>query len=631
MSSQSTKTPVPITVYCGGLCETDKCNSQELNLLSRTVNSINANVVIGIDKFIKDPENISPRILDLLHIAAYVFCADRLIYRGNRYSLDNTAWARSFNFNIPVADYSFWSNKKVIMKMEEALTFMTGDRNFKFSFKQSNREYLYLRNPQMSLFTPEYTDIGNVEDTDIMLFSGGLDSLAGAIQRLNDFPNRKLCLVSHKANTVTTHTQDEVAKYLKETYFNRILQYGFKCHNSKTLTSREETQRSRMFLFSSIAFAICSCYNKKELFIHENGITSINLPKQGDSINARTSRTTHPKTIGLLRDFYKLFKEDFEITTPYYNKTKRDIIDLFVKYEEEKIISSSVSCSSTRSKPGNLATHCGCCSQCIDRRLAIYAAKLEDYDTTYATDIIKQIPDKETIQRIYNTLRLACQEWGKNKNELLQNFTDEISDVIAYWPNDNNDNYDDSLGEIYQLFERFGDSVIEAIKLIKYKHEDPRTPINKNSLLGIVSERDYLNTPICIKVNQIDKILRKKLPMMFQHVKPDNEQDMNDKVQSILSDGDTYTREYPVLTFGETEYRADHSIDKLVVESKYLRGKTSKSAISDGIGADITKIPQDVAGILFIVYDPNRKITDDDLFINGFENKRRNCFVRVYR
>lgn len=192
------------------------------------------------------------------------------------------------------------------------------------------------KNVQLSLFSSEYTTIEEADKTDVLLFSGGLDSLAGAIQRLNDYPERKLYLVSHRANTVTMHTQDIISDYLKNKY-KRIINYGFKCHNKIIVSAREETQRSRMFLFAAIAFAICNCYDKKEFYVCENGITSINLPKQHDSINARNSRTTHPKTIGLLKEFFRVFDDQFNITTPYYNLTKKDVVTLF-KHIESKIL-----------------------------------------------------------------------------------------------------------------------------------------------------------------------------------------------------------------------------------------------------------------------------------------------------
>ncbi len=628
MTFQSSQHPVVIPVYCAELCDSNLCNSSVINLLNRDINDIAANITVGFEKFITNPNNLPTRILDLLQIAAYVYCADRLVNRGKRNSINNSAWARSFEFHIPVFDIDFWLNSKVSMKMAEVLKFMTGDRHYQFSFEKASISPIEDETVQLSLFSNEYVTIDEAEKTDVMLFSGGLDSLAGAIQRLNDYPERKLCLVSHKSNHTTTHTQNIIAKYLQGKYGNRVIQYGFECHNKKNAPSRDETQRTRMFLFASIAFAICNCYKKEEFFIYENGITSINLPKQADVINARASRTTHPKTIGLLREFFKLFDNNFDIKVPYYNQTKADIFEIFRSYHEENIISSSVSCSSTRNKPRISSTHCGCCSQCIDRIFAIYASALDKYDVVYADDFIKRIPNQETKQRLYNILRLASVEIPTSKVDLFQKYPDELTDVINYWPEDNPD---DSLEEIYQLFCRFGDSILKAAKVMQQKFDDLIMAYDKDSFLGMIAQRQYLKSPIQNRVSEIDELLKKAIPMMFQREKPKSENDFNDKIQGLLITQGSFSREYPVLQFGETAYKADHAQDGLVIESKYLRATTTPSTASEGIAADIVKIPSKVAGILFVVYDPERKIIDDDLFIASFADKRKSCYVRIYR
>lgn len=302
-----------INVTCGELCQSNECTSENINLISNDSIDLPSNITVGLGNFVRNPHSLSDRLLDLLQIAAYVFCADRLADRGERKSVDNSAWARSFSFHIPVSDMSFWDRDVVKAALNEALTFMTGDRMYSFSFSKSTHIALEDEKSQHSLFSTEYVSLDDAANTDIMLFSGGLDSLAGAIERLNDFGSRKLCLVTHKSNKVVSHTQDALVKHLVSRYGNRIIRYGFECHNKKGAPGKEETQRTRIFLFTAIAFAICQCYEKKELYIYENGMTSLNLPKQADVFNARASRTTHPKTIGLLQKFYKLFEPTFII------------------------------------------------------------------------------------------------------------------------------------------------------------------------------------------------------------------------------------------------------------------------------------------------------------------------------
>ena len=618
-----------ISVYCGELCTSGNCDSETINLLNSDYGELEANIAVGLQKFVEDPEALPSRIIDLLQLASYIYCADRLANRGERESLRNTAWSRSFDIFMPVLDYEFWSNPSVSKALTDALTFMTGDRTYAFHFSMATTNPVVQENKQLLLFSNEYTSIADAEKTDVMLFSGGLDSLAGAIERLNLHPERTLCLVSHRSNNVTTHTQAELIKHLQGKYQKRAIQYGFECHNKKSIPSRDETQRTRMFLFASIAFAICHCYNKSEFYIYENGVTSINLSKQIDVINARASRTTHPKTIELLRKLFKRFNPSFDIKVPYYDKTKADIMHIFETFGETALIASSVSCSSTRNKPKTEAAHCGCCSQCIDRIFSVFAAGLNEYDTLYADDFIRNIPSNEVKQRLYNTLRLA--QVNSDPIQFFEQHPTELMDVFEGWPGNNPDT---KLHEIHELFCRYGRDISTAIKAMQFKYDDPMSPHPAGeTFLKMVAGREYLRTPVELRVDAIDALLRKSIPITFKREKPKDENDFNDKVQALLRTEDEFTREYPCLIFGETVYRADHAKDKLIIESKFIRGGTTPSKASEGIAADITKIPNDdtVAGILFVVYDPNRAITDDRRYIDDFEKTRENCFVRIYR
>ena len=624
MTSSSLKT---VTVYCGELCKSNECNATTLNLLNRPLNGIEANITIRYEKFVIDPESLSPRILDLLQLAAHIFCADRLINRGERKSVNNESWARTIEFHMPVIDIEFWSDAALQTALSECLQFMTGDRKYSFVFTKANLSPLEPQARQLSLFTDEISFVDGADTANVMLLSGGLDSLAGAIEHLNIYGNQNLITVTHKGNNSVKKTQKAVVDHLQSRYKNRLHSYGFECHIKKIIGSVEETQRTRMFLFSSIAYAICECFNKHQFYVHENGITSINLPAQNDLINARASRTTHPKTLGLVKNFLRFFDRDFEILTPYCSKTKEDILAIFNQYDEKEIIASSVSCSSTRNKPG-MTNHCGCCSQCIDRRFAAYAAGLDEYDALYANDFIFNIPNNETKQRLFGTLRLASAEKAKSSVDLYTNYPDEISNVIEHW---NCDNSEDSLEEIYLLFSRFGDSVLRGAKAMGNKHDDLSLPTSDNSFLAMLSSKDYLKTPTLIRVNEIDRVLRTSIPQTFHTEKPKNEDDFNNKVKALLdAAGNSFTREYPVLKFGITSYRADLAEEGLIIESKYLRGKITPSIATEGISADITKIPDGV-GLLFVVYDPERKIPNDNDYIYGFQNKRQDCYVRVYR
>jgi hypothetical protein len=67
----------------------------------------------------------------------------------------------------------------------------------------------------------------------------------------------------------------------------------------------------------------------------------------------------------------------------------------------------------------------------------------------------------------------------------------------------------------------------------------------------------------------------------------------------------------------------------LVMEAKFIRQGTPPAKASEGIAADLTKYPAHLH-ILFVVYDPDRSIRDDQLYMRDFESKGR-CSVRIVR
>jgi 7-cyano-7-deazaguanine synthase in queuosine biosynthesis len=622
--------PRTYTILCGELCAGQYSDvNNPVKLSWHDVGDMEGNVSINYSKFVDDITTLPQKNIDLLEIAAYVFSADRAVRRGERDSVDNESWSRSFHFCIPVRDIDFWNDSQIKSVMSSALEFMTGDRKYIFDFHKYQKDPIHDKSYQPLLFSELYNPLGINERTKIMLFSGGLDSLAGAIDCLNNDQNFNVCLVGHRSNNSIKSIQDKLIKCLKDKYGEkRIKYYGFECHNKNYLEAAEETQRTRMFLFSAISFAICNFYKKNEVLIYENGITSINLPKEGDEFLARASRTTHPKTIGLLQKFYNIFSEDIFFSAPYIRKTKTDIMQVFPLFNETVLIQDTISCSATRTKPQSLP-HCGCCSQCIDRRFAIYAANLDESGSAdlYANDFIEKIPNDETKRRLYITLRFATMEDMKTRDDFVKRYLNEIMDIIEYWPGDNPD---DKVDELYELLKHYSDSVLSALKKMQTKYEDLILQIPPDSLLEIIAKRDYLKTPILTRVIEIDKILATAIPSMFQRERPKNENDFNDKVQAILSTQGKFDREYPILKFGITNYIADHSQDVLLIEAKYIRGKTTPSVVTKGIAGDITLAPN-VLGLFFIVYDPDRNITNDIDFIKGFEEKRKDCYVRIYR
>ena len=193
---------------------------------------------ISLPRFVQDVYHLPHRILDLLEIASYVFAADRCISRGPKDALEYHAWSRLIDFHIRVRDHEFWNNPTVMKALSDALTFMTGDSEYTFHFEAGHST------PPTNLFDrPDFAvdlaDAGIV----VTLFSGGLDSLCGAIDLLAT-GDHKVVLVSHQSQTRTTHTQRALVQALGAKYQGRVLPYSFEC-TLRDVRSREETQRTR--------------------------------------------------------------------------------------------------------------------------------------------------------------------------------------------------------------------------------------------------------------------------------------------------------------------------------------------------------------------------------------------------
>ena len=92
------------------------------------------NIRIELPAFVESLFHIPPRILDLLEIACYVYCADRNSYRGSKEALEYHAWAREIELGVRVRDFNFWNSEQVMGKLTEVLNFMSGDSNWAFSF-----------------------------------------------------------------------------------------------------------------------------------------------------------------------------------------------------------------------------------------------------------------------------------------------------------------------------------------------------------------------------------------------------------------------------------------------------------------------------------------------------------------
>ncbi len=125
---------------------------------------------------------------DLIEIATFVYCADQIVTRGGS-GVDSLGaeWRRKFFFRIPVRHPDLWRSARMMDILISTLGFLSEDE-YLFDFTEMRE----IPSGQRCLFSTEQ----HIEE--VALFSGGLDSLGGAIQEAV-VDKRRIALVTHKA------------------------------------------------------------------------------------------------------------------------------------------------------------------------------------------------------------------------------------------------------------------------------------------------------------------------------------------------------------------------------------------------------------------------------------------------
>lgn len=325
---------------------------------------------------------IDPLCDDFLEIASAIFVADSTVSRGGevraRMGLN---WRREFSFTIPVRQPEFWQRPDVVEALTDTVTFLTED-TVQFEFVAG--EFSRSREPFLE-FDPTGPQFGANE---AILFSGGLDSFAGALETLATTSD-KVLLVSHRSAQKVIPRQDDLGGYLAQRFPGRVQHLSVTARR-RGAEGKETTQRSRSLLFTALGWAAAQALKIPRLSFYENGTISHNLPISPQVVGTMATRTTHPLTLKKLNDLLELlYPGQLNIENRYEWLTKTDVVRRIEQHGGTDQIDRAVSCTSVREQD-TLRTHCGACSQCLDRRFAILAAGLEAHDPPerYATDVL---------------------------------------------------------------------------------------------------------------------------------------------------------------------------------------------------------------------------------------------------
>ncbi|NTW00197.1 MAG: hypothetical protein HGA19_02700 [Oscillochloris sp.] len=325
-------------------------------------------------------DNASVLSLDLVLIAGIVYVLDKSVPRRRSYDF----WTRTFEVEFPVSNPSLW--EVVREPLQTCLRFLTGDE-WVVGFK--------LRAER--LFTPrrarrrgeQIPSVGAVS-----LFSGGLDSLAGVIHRLDQNEGRLLLVGHHDATGPAGdqarlhHDLSTIHRYTDRTNLMTVrmrpLPPGLaRDEQIVTPIGREHTLRSRSFVFLALGlYAAHSIGPETPLLVPENGLIAINIPLTPSRVGTCSTRTTHPFFLKVFGEVIGSLGYSNPIINPFELKTKGEILaEISGRDALLQLALNSVSCAHPSRRAiwvRRNSRNCGYCVPCLVRRASFHAIAQDD-------------------------------------------------------------------------------------------------------------------------------------------------------------------------------------------------------------------------------------------------------------
>lgn len=361
--------------------------------------------------------------VDLLNLAIGVYAADLRVAR----KFGEDRWSRDFVLYIPVHLPDQW--EKQAARLRRMLGFLTGD-NWELVFRTTSAEL----NPVVKA-----KKTFDKKPSVVTLFSGGLDSLVGAIDLLAG--EGEVALVGHYGSGITHSVQEAVVKRVAREYPDRVLPYLFHVQPPRLEGDEgEPSMRSRSILFLALGTVVASSFGDTvPLQVAENGFISLNAPTTYTRLGSFSTRTTHPYFIEQFRALLRGLKLPTKLSLPYRFHTKGGML---IGAKNQGLLREAtpltMSCAHPeagrhRKLPPN--TPCGYCVPCIIRRAAVEAAGVPDRghcvdvrqrppraDTQTGRDFrafemaiarFEQLAASEVASRVSQTGPLPAEEFGR--------------------------------------------------------------------------------------------------------------------------------------------------------------------------------------------------------------------------
>jgi 7-cyano-7-deazaguanine synthase in queuosine biosynthesis len=421
--------------------------------------------------------NLPDMLADLMEIAAYVYAADAAIRRGGTVAEGmGRDWRRDLRFTVPVRRRADWQKPEIANALHESLSYLSDD-HYDFEFVDHDGREL----AQSILLNYGPDDRTGADE--VIMFSGGLDSFAGAAEALFDRQVR-VALVSHQSAPITRRVQGTLVKALRNKTKDELVRHFGLEVKMRNGSAAEGSHRTRSFLFAVLGLVVAQAFGRDHVDFYENGVVSLNLAPLEQFVGTRATRSTHPLVLArLTRLFSVLLGQPFTVRNPYVWRTKADIIARIRDLGLGALLPETHSCANVRTAD-RMTPHCGRCSQCIDRRFAVLAAGCDRFDPAemYGVDLLRGPRLKEDRELVLAYVRNA-RAWRSMTPETLLLSHPEAARVLDGLSVGS----DQGLRLVSQLLGRHGRGVTEVMERVL---RDPPESLHADSLVMLYAAVD---------------------------------------------------------------------------------------------------------------------------------------------
>jgi 7-cyano-7-deazaguanine synthase in queuosine biosynthesis len=321
-----------------------------------------------------------PVALDFLVVAGACYVVDKSTARAS----GSDGWTRNLHVSFPVSDPKRW--EKTASRLDTALSFLSGDV-WRTTFRKAPCQlFIAPKTRRKTTLNPNEPETFDA----VSLFSGGMDSLIGAIDFLQGNDSGRIMLIGHYDAVGPKSQQEELYHRMSARFPGRtkLVQVRVAQRPAK---NKESSLRSRSIVFLGLGiYAASEIGTNVPLLAPENGMIALNLPMTPSRSGSCSTRTMHPFYLDTLRSVFKDVGLKNELANPLALKTKGECV---TQCRDLKLLSGltplTVSCShATRRQDWKRksAKNCGYCVPCLFRRGSLHAAQL-DSGKDYGIDV----------------------------------------------------------------------------------------------------------------------------------------------------------------------------------------------------------------------------------------------------